>query len=425
MTKTIALESASADGWDQLPQGWKLSRVDSVCSVNPRRPALNRAEQTLTSFLSMHGIDEMEGVISALETRPFAEVARGFTYFEENDVLFAKITPSMENGKCAIARGLIDGFGFGSTEFHVIRPGASVIPGWVHYYLRRRAFRLEARDHFRGAVGQQRVPPDFISSSQIPIPPSTEIQERIVTRVDSLLIELKEARGLHRAMIDDSGKAMDAALLEVFGHAHDGLRVINVPQEQVKPLELIAKVERGKFSPRPRNDPKFFGGSVPWVQIQNLPKDYSKYITTYMNTLNEQGLAVSRRFPRGTLVISIAATIGAVGILEFEACFPDSLVGITPDSSIIDVGFLYWQLLFLRDYLEKSAPSAAQKNINLQRLKPLEFWVPPRPQQEEINHYLDSIQSDVGEMWSILDDEARLLEQVEQAILEQAFRGEL
>ena len=107
----------------QLPEGWKWAKISEVCSVNPRRPSIHRPEQVSTSFLPMSGVDEVYGVINTLETKPFVEVARGFTYFQEDDVLFAKITPSMENGKCAIARNLIDEIGFGSTEFHVLRPG--------------------------------------------------------------------------------------------------------------------------------------------------------------------------------------------------------------------------------------------------------------------------------------------------------------
>src|SRR5713101_376568 len=147
-----------AFGLWQLPGGWKWAKLDEVCSVNPRRPQVYRSEPTPTSFLPMSGVDEVHGIISSLETRPFVEVARGFTYFQEGDVLFAKITPSMENGKCAIARNLIDGIGFGSTEFHVLRPELDFTPEWIHLYIRRLSFRLEAKRHFQGAVGQQRVP---------------------------------------------------------------------------------------------------------------------------------------------------------------------------------------------------------------------------------------------------------------------------
>ena len=121
----------------------------------------------------------------------------------------------MQNGKCAVARGLKDGIGFGSTEFHVLRPGPRVIADWVHRFLRRLSFRLEAKEHFRGAVGQQRVPDEFLTDSLIPVPPSLDIQRRIVARIEALLAEAKEARALAAAIRRDTDCLMDAALEEV------------------------------------------------------------------------------------------------------------------------------------------------------------------------------------------------------------------
>ena len=169
------------------------------------------------------------------------------------------------------------------------------------------------------------------------------------------MAELKRARILIDQMLSVMNHIMEAELAQVFGHIRNGFEVTGIPPDQIRSIDDVAKLERGKFTHRPRNDPQFFGGSIPWIQIQNLPGDYHKYITEYMNTLNDRGLAISKLFPKGTLVLSIAATIGALGILDFDACFPDSLVGITPNPSEIDPGFLYWQLLFIRRHLDTNA----------------------------------------------------------------------
>jgi type I restriction enzyme, S subunit len=142
----------------QLPDNWEWKTIPEICDLNPKRPRLQRDDNTLTSFVPMQAVDEYEGKITGMETRKYEEVKRGYTYFEENDVLLAKITPSMENGKAAIAHNLIDGFGFGTTEFHVFRPSDGILPAWIFYYIRRASFRAEAKSRFRGAVGQQRVP---------------------------------------------------------------------------------------------------------------------------------------------------------------------------------------------------------------------------------------------------------------------------
>jgi type I restriction enzyme S subunit len=186
---------------EKLPEGWKLLTLPEVCLVNPTRPRnLPYSDGVGTSFVPMAAVEEREGKITDLQIRPFGEIKRGYTYFEENDVLFAKITPCMENGKAAVARGLINGFGFGSTEFHVLRPTNRILPEWIYYFVRRETFRQEAKTKFRGAVGQQRVPQDFLETHLIPVPfpenteKSLTIQQQIITRVQSTASEVAEAQ---------------------------------------------------------------------------------------------------------------------------------------------------------------------------------------------------------------------------------------
>ena len=186
---------------EKLPEGWHLLPFPGVCSVNPARPRnLVNSDETMTSFVPMAAVDEREGRVTDLQARPFGEIKRGYTYFEENDVLFAKITPCMENGKAAVARGLINGFGFGSTEFHVLRPTNSIHPEWIYYFIRRETFRQEAKTKFRGAVGQQRVPQDFLEAHLIPVPfpqnpeKSLDVQQQIITRVQTTSGEVAEAQ---------------------------------------------------------------------------------------------------------------------------------------------------------------------------------------------------------------------------------------
>ena len=123
----------------------------------------------------------MNGIVIVALNRPYAEIKKGYTYFGENDVIFAKITPCMQNGKNAIVTGLIGGIGFGSTEFHVLRCSDEVIPEWVHLFLRRQETLDAAIKTFTGAVGQQRVPANFLENLEIPIPVSVEEQYQIVS----------------------------------------------------------------------------------------------------------------------------------------------------------------------------------------------------------------------------------------------------
>jgi type I restriction enzyme S subunit len=120
----------SAGGGQLVPTRWRKVKLGEVCELNPRRPKLDRAADMPTTFVQMSAVAENGGGIIRPEVRPFRAVAKGYTFFTEGDVIFAKITPCMQNGKHAIARNLLDGIGFGSTEFHVLQPRGVNLDRW-------------------------------------------------------------------------------------------------------------------------------------------------------------------------------------------------------------------------------------------------------------------------------------------------------
>lgn len=178
----------------ELPDGWRWSTIGQEYRVNERDPNLRELQPNLpVAFVPMAAVDADRGIIATPEVKPLSEVRKGFTPFSDNDVIFARITPSMENGKAAIARELTSGLGFGSTEFHVMRPTNGNLPQWVFYFIRQLSFRDEAKANFTGTAGQLRVPDKFMRNAPIPIAPTIE-QHRIVNRIESLLAEARTAR---------------------------------------------------------------------------------------------------------------------------------------------------------------------------------------------------------------------------------------
>lgn len=119
-------------------KAWPTRRLSAVCEINPRHSGELGDEKNVT-FVPMAAVDEQVGAITAPETRAYGEVRTGYTHFEENDVLFAKITPCRENGKAAIARDLTNGLGCGSTEFFVLRSKGDVLPEYIYYLVRHAA----------------------------------------------------------------------------------------------------------------------------------------------------------------------------------------------------------------------------------------------------------------------------------------------
>jgi type I restriction enzyme, S subunit len=192
---------------------WPLKCFGDVCDVNPRLPRGHSiTDDQMVSFVPMAAVSEVYGTIVDSKIRPFSEVKKGYTHFMNNDVLFAKITPCMENGKAAIANNLAGGLGFGSTEFHVLRSKGEVLPEWLFYYIRQPAFRSEAKRNFTGTAGQQRVPTTFLSAATIPVPPLPE-QRRIVDL-------LSRAEGIVRLRQEAEKKASElipALFLDMFG----------------------------------------------------------------------------------------------------------------------------------------------------------------------------------------------------------------
>lgn len=164
-------------------QLFEQAPLSQVAELNPARTKKILAG-TRVSFVPMEAVSETSGAIELVEEELIEDVSKGYTAFEEGDVLWAKITPCMENGKCAVARGLKNGAGFGSTEFHVVRSldPTATLPEYLWTLLRLQTLRSAARRFFTGSAGQQRVPSDFLEDLSIPIPPQ-DVQLAIVTAV--------------------------------------------------------------------------------------------------------------------------------------------------------------------------------------------------------------------------------------------------
>jgi type I restriction enzyme, S subunit len=199
----------------ELPSGWRKAKLANVCDLNPRRSQISRRDDAMTSFLPMPAIGEGGVGIIRPELRPYRELRKGYTSFVEGDVLFAKITPCMQNAKHAIARNLTDGIGFGSTEFHVLRPRSEITPEWLHFFLLQPSLLADATRHFTGAVGQRRVPDEYLASLEIPLPPLEE-QRRIAARLSEQLSILARARRALEGQLAEAEFLSAAHLRAVF-----------------------------------------------------------------------------------------------------------------------------------------------------------------------------------------------------------------
>ncbi|MGH7246796.1 MAG: restriction endonuclease subunit S, partial [Pseudomonadota bacterium] len=174
----------------ELPDGWVWVRLGDACEIN-RPPSFDDLPSDLEiPFVPMAAVAEETGVVDFSQRKRVSQLRNGYTRFQSGDVLFAKITPCMENGKVAPLPNILGGYGAGSTEFHTFR-SPTLDARYLWYWLVRKAFRADAQRSMRGAVGQLRVPLDYLRNTQIPIPPLLE-QRRIVARITLDLVEIQE-----------------------------------------------------------------------------------------------------------------------------------------------------------------------------------------------------------------------------------------
>ena len=211
LIKARFVEMFGIPGTDEF--GWGLSSLGKCCELNPKKAMDSRLSSGLElSFVPMPAVSE-NGAIDPSDTRTYDEVKTGFTYFAENDVLFAKITPCMENGKGAVAVGLTNGIGFGSTEFHVMRPIQGVSnPYWLYVLSVFRTFRKDAEANMTGSAGQRRVPASFLDNYKVALPPY-EFQEQFATFVK----QVDKSKVAVQAALDKAQLLFDSLMQEYFG----------------------------------------------------------------------------------------------------------------------------------------------------------------------------------------------------------------
>lgn len=383
-----------------MKKGWQTKPIGKVATIKPPKSEARErvAADALVSFLSMEDLGIAVKFPEPKKARKLSDVVGSYTYFAEDDVLLAKITPCFENGKLGIAKGLKNGIGFGSSEFIVLRPYSSITSEWLFYFLSRDNFRSEGAQRMGGAVGQQRVPKEFVESCHIPIPPLSE-QQRIVRILDDAFDGLASATANAEQNLRNARALFESYLQSVFAE-HD-------PGWKEKTLEEIATTfGRGKSKHRPRNAPHLYDGKYPFIQTGDI-RNADHIITEYSQTYSEAGLAQSKLWPKGTICITIAANIAETAILGFDACFPDSVIGVVANPKEADVGYIEYLLQSHKARIQSMGKGSAQANINLGTFEHERFPFPSVTEQQQIVAKLDS------------------LRELKKSLLHEAFSGRL
>jgi type I restriction enzyme S subunit len=358
----------------------------------------------------MEYVDDHFGTVTETATRRVKQVEKGYTYFHNWDVLFAKITPCMENGKCAIARNLVNGIGFGSTEFHVVRPKHDVMPEWIFYFLRQHSTRQEAARHMTGTAGQQRVPTRFLQEIMIPLPPLPE-QKRIA----AILAKADRLRRLRRTARDLSDTYLQSVFLEMFGDP-----VSNPMGWKISEMGTqIKSIRYGTGSP-----PEYQKDGIPFIRATNIKKGtVQQNDLVYISEADARSIAKCKVNAGDLILVRSGINTGDCALIprEFDG-------GYAAYDLIIQVPYpqnYYYNVIINSDYgksiIRPLSRRAGQPHINADQVKSLRFPVPPMPLQEEFAHIVHKL----GRLHAQQREAERQAEHLFQTLLHRAFRGEL
>jgi type I restriction enzyme S subunit len=271
-----------------------------------------------------------------------------------------------------------------------------------------------------------------IKDIKITLPPLEE-QEKIARFLDYKTKQIDELIAKKEALIEKLDEKRTALISHAVTKGLDpsvpmkdsGIEWLGeIPQHwKVIKVKYLTKILRGKFTHRPRNDPKLYDGQYPFIQTGDVA-NANKLIMEYTQTLNENGYAVSKEFPSGTLVMTIAANIGDMAILNFNACFPDSIVGFVPSDNT-EIFFLYYLFSSMKKQFLSTAVLNTQLNLNVERISNICTVIPPLDEQVKITNFLDKEMQKADQQKAKIQKAIALLKEYRTALITNAVTGKI
>lgn len=392
----------------------KTAQLGQIAKINPRLPRELTSQTSRTvHFVPMAELSE-QGYVSPNGTRRLDEVMKGYTYFENGDVLVAKITPCMENGKAALVRGLEHQIAFGSTEFHVLRPTEEVDAKYLFYMIWNPVFRHQAAIKMTGSAGQKRVPTSFLEQFEIPLP-KLEEQKRIVAILD----KADSIRRKRQESLSHVSTLIASRFLEVFGDPVGNPRKwkLGTFDDQVTLLQ---------YGPRFFNEAYVEADGIRIVRITDLDfqgrLDYSAMPLMDVSDEDRQKFVLK---PGDLLLARSGATVGKTALIDDRA--PECIAG----AYFIRMRFkdavrpLYVQMVLrsklVQQMIASRSQQSAQQNFNGPAIRALPLPVPPIELQDQFIQFHAAAIS-LGERMATQSGESDALF---NSLVQRAFKGEL
>ncbi|MFJ4869256.1 restriction endonuclease subunit S [Streptomyces sp. NPDC088757] len=422
--------SSVTEGKLGLPDGWAIATIGELCDVNPRGFDEEPNDDDLISQVPMASVEAETGRMDPSALVRYGDFKKkSLTRFQESDVLFAKITPCMENGKIVQAKELTGGRGLGSTEFHVLRSRGGLLPEYLTHYLLQRSVRKAAEPHMSGAVGQRRVPRLYLEGLQIPVPPLAE-QRRIVARLDEQLAHVETG--------ESSLKRAANKLTELINQIRSR-EVRTSPDKELPPGwrwgtvgDVLQRIEAGKsFTCLPRS-----AHEDEWGIIKVSAMTWGEF-RAEENKAVPEGREVNPDFEicSGDILLSRANTVeyvGApvlVGPVRGKLLLSDKSLRLVPKDRVSREWLLeVLSSRYVRDQYSDAATgtSDSMRNISQGVVKSARIPVPGSyDEQQRIASVIRDRIAQVGVLRDALDSQAAEVINLRTALLHAAFTGTL
>jgi type I restriction enzyme S subunit len=404
-----------------MKNGWLTKTLTEVCQIKPPKSEARDklAESDLVSFLPMEdmGIDQM--FVRPSQAKPLREVAGSYTYFGEDDVLLAKITPCFENGKLGIAEGLTNGIGFGSSEYIVFRPDKTLNKEWLYYFLSRETFRIEGAERMSGAVGHKRVSKEFIESYPIPVPPRPE-QQRIVGILGEAFEGIATAKANAEKNVQNARAIFESHLQSVFTQRGRGWKRVRIDDACTSIMDCVNKTA-------PKVD-----GPTPFKMIRTTNIRNGRVNLDSVNYVTEKVFRVwtRRQIPQpGDVLLTREAPMGEVGMLmnDDNVFLGQRIVSYRANPTKLNNRFLLYALQSgdLQGQIHALASGSTVQHMRVPDSKNLELPLPSLTEQATTVTTLDDLREETEHFASIYERKLAALEALKKSLLHQAFTGQL
>jgi type I restriction enzyme S subunit len=378
-----------------IPEDWEYVRFSEVVLISPPTKIASKT----VSYVPMDAINIEKGSIDYFEKRDIEKVG-SLPKFQENDVLFARITPSTENGKVCIVKNF-SARGIASSELIVLRPTSKVLPDYLYFFVKTARIRKYAISQMKGTTGRQRVPDSVFKNDLYFELPGLKGQMKIVDVLSKIHNLTQKADQIIEHTQRLKKGLMQKLLTNGIGHEkfkkeHLAFAFLEkeIPTDwNVLQLKTLCRVVRGG-SPRPAGDPRYFGGDIPWITVGELTKDNKIYLDEVSHGLTSLGRSNSRFLERGTVVLANSgATLGVPKIIRLSGCINDGVAAFLDIHKDLISEFLYFVLFSWINLLRNINQGIGQPNLNTEIISNLYFPLPPINEQQAISNILLNISS--------------------------------